>query len=135
MNLGEAASVADWPRVGGVVARIPMLGAALAFAREVYGSLWLKAHLRSPVSQQITFNHSVARALRTLAWYMDDQDRLSTALDHEIVALRRDAGLADQDNLMLERRLTELERRLSEVTYEIETLRGTKQRARDVDDA
>jgi hypothetical protein len=133
-SLGEASSVADWPRVGRFFSRIPLLGPVLAFGREVYGSVWLKAHRRSPTSQQITFNRTVARTLRTITWYFEDQDRLSSSLDHEIVAVRRDVGLADHDILMLRRRLDGLAQRLEVVSAEVESLRGAGNRDRKLED-
>ena len=132
--LGEASSVADWPRFGRLLSGVPLLGPALAFVREVYGSLWLKAHRRSPTSQQIKFNRIVATTLRTMAWYFDDQDRLSAALDHEIVAVRRDVGLVDHNMLLLRRRLDEVAQQLEVVSAEVRSLRGAVSRDRKLED-
>jgi hypothetical protein len=114
-SLGESSSIANIPGIASRLGRIPLVGGMLAFAREIYGSLWLKANRRSPIGQQIELNHATARAIKTLAWHVEssDLDKIWIDLDRETQAVRTDVGSVSDSVLRLERQVTGLLERVT----------------------
>jgi hypothetical protein len=127
-SLSEPATLAGTPSMLGRLARVPLIGGLLAFSRELYGSLWLKAHRRSPIGQQITLNYAVARAINSMAWYVDDLDQLWVDLDRELQATRSGVGILDDDVLHLQRQLVELTARVAALESELRALHGGAER-------
>jgi 2-polyprenyl-3-methyl-5-hydroxy-6-metoxy-1,4-benzoquinol methylase len=107
-SLSRPATVADWPRVGHAFSQIPLFGGMLAFLREIYGSLWFKAHRRAPFGQQIVVNQLVVAALQELGRYMEDLDHISAGLDRESQAWKKDVSFLQDDLLALRSRVETL---------------------------
>ena len=103
----------DKPAVFGRLANIPFLGGLLAFGRELYGSLWLKANRRSPFAQQVDLNQAIARALHALSWYIDDHDQIWIRLDRDLQLTRTGVGMIDSDLLRLQQQVNALQARLA----------------------
>jgi SAM-dependent methyltransferase len=107
-GLSQPATVADWPRVGHAFSQIPLFGGMLAFLREIYGSLWYKAHRRAPFDQQIAVNQLVIAALQELGRYIEDLDNISAELDRESLAWKKDVSFLQGDLLALRSRVETL---------------------------
>jgi hypothetical protein len=107
-GLSQTATVSDWPRIGHLLARMPVLGGLLAFLREVYGSLWIKAHRRSPLGQQIAVNHLTYAAIQELGHYIEHLDHISAEQDREFQAWKKEVALLRDDLLDLRERIDAL---------------------------
>lgn len=119
-TLSDEATVADWPRVGPWLARVAVLGGALAFARELYGALWQLAHRRAPLGQQIAFNRAVALAIQDLF----DLDQITSQFDRELQTWQKTVAQLDDELLRLQRAPTEeaLAAQVITLTARVETL-------------
>jgi hypothetical protein len=112
-DLGRPATVADWPRLGHAFSQIPLFGGLLAFLREIYGSLWFKAHRRAPFAQQIAVNRLVVASAQELARYVDDLDHISSEQDREFQAWKKEIALLLDGFLALQRRVDSLDDQVS----------------------
>ncbi|MBN1180157.1 MAG: hypothetical protein JXD18_13180 [Anaerolineae bacterium] len=78
------------------VAAWPLVGSALALAREFYTRLWDLTHRGRPWVQQTRFNAAADEAIRQLTWHVETLETIVAEQERTLADLNRRVFLMEQ---------------------------------------